>query len=267
MTNTIIFIHGMFQNDLSWERWMDYFTEKGYNCIAEPWPLHEGNPADLRQNPPAGLGDLRLEEIVEKYEKLAQCEGGDAILVGHSVGGLIVQLLINKGLGRAGVCISSVAPNRMLAFDWGFFKNSISISNPFKGDEPFYMDEDGFYGSFANAMTREQSDRAYSLTAVHDSRNILRDCMLGPGDLDPEQTTKPLLFIGGEKDEIIPPQLNEKNAEAYPEGIATFKEFKGRSHFICGQPGWEEVAAYVAAWPVLSEKAGVYLPIVTKPTK
>jgi len=114
MTNTIIFIHGMFQNDKSWSDWTQYFTAKGYNCIAEPWPLHEGEPSSLRQNPPQDLGDLRLEEVVSKFEKLAQREGGNAILIGHSVGGLIVQLLMNKGLGSAGVCISSVAPNRMM---------------------------------------------------------------------------------------------------------------------------------------------------------
>jgi pimeloyl-ACP methyl ester carboxylesterase len=256
MSNTIIFIHGMFQNDKSWNNWVNYFTEKGFKCIAEPWPLHEGEPASLRNNPPVELGDLRLDEVVAKYQQIAEQEGGDAILVGHSVGGLIVQLLINKGLGSAGVCISSVAPNRMLAFDWGFFKNSISISNPFKGDEPFYMDVDGFYGSFANALPRAESDAGFEKTAVHDSRNVLRDCMLGPGDLDTDTTTKPLLFIGGEKDEIIPPQLNEKNAEAYADGLATFREFPNRSHFLCNEPGWDEIADYVAAWPVLAAQAG-----------
>jgi pimeloyl-ACP methyl ester carboxylesterase len=257
MSNTIIFIHGMFQNDVSWDGWVKYFTAKGYKCIAEPWPLHEGNPTDLRQNPPAGLGDLRLEEVVAKYEAIAQREGSDAILIGHSVGGLIVQLLINKGLGSSGVCISSVAPNRMLAFDWGFFKNSVAISNPLKGDEPFYKTAEDFYKTFGNAMSREESDAAFERTATHDSRNILRDCMLGPGDLDFELTTKPLLFIGAEKDEIIPPELNEKNAKAYTGNLGTYKEYPNRGHFICGQQGWEEIADYVAAWLPVTTQANV----------
>ena len=253
MSNTIIFIHGMFQNNVSWDPWVTYFTEKGYKCIAESWPLHEGNPADLRRNPPEGLGDLRLEEVVAKYKAIAHREGGNAILIGHSVGGLIVQLLINKGLGSAGVCISSVAPNRMLAFDWGFFKNSVAITNPFKGDEPFYKTPDDFYKTFGNAMAREASDAAFERTATHDSRNILRDCMLGPGDLDLELTTKRLLFIGAEKDEIIPPGLNQRNSEAYSGNLGTFKEYPNRGHFICGQPGWEEIAEYIAAWPPVAK--------------
>lgn len=248
MKKTIIFIHGMFQNDKSWNGWVSFFTAKGYTCIAEPWPLHEGEPEDLRHHVPKELGSLRLKTVIEKYEALAIAHGGDAVLIGHSVGGLIVQLLLNKGLGSAGICISSVAPNRMLSFDWGFFKNSTSIVNPFAGDDPFYMTPEGFYESFANAMTEAESAEAYARTTTHDSRNVLRDCLLGDGDLDFGNTTVPLLFIGGEKDEIIPPGLNEKNAAAYENGIASFKEFAGKSHFICGQPGWEEIAGYIDQW-------------------
>jgi len=68
MKKTIVFIHGMFQNPKSWEKWIAYFNEKGYNCIAPAWPLHEGTPADLRNNPPAGLGDLNLQTIVDAME-------------------------------------------------------------------------------------------------------------------------------------------------------------------------------------------------------
>lgn len=243
----IIFIHGMFQNAKSWNGWVDYFAAKGYQCIAESWPMHEGEPEALRNNIPDNLGDLRLEEVYEKFVDLIG-QNRDAILIGHSVGGLLVQKLISNGYGSLGVCISSVAPNRMLSLDWGFFKNSISIANPLKGDEPFYMMPDGFHASFCNPLTKDESDKYFHDTVVHDSRNVLRDCMLEPGHIDLEKTTKKLLFIGAEEDEIIPPKLNEKNVAAYPEGIATFHSFPGRGHFICGQPGWEEVARYVLKW-------------------
>ena len=248
MKNTLIFIHGMFQNEKSWEHWARHFAAKGYNCIVESWPFHEGEPSNLRKNIPAGLGDLRLQEVIDKYAALVRTTDTQAILIGHSVGGLIVQSLINQGLGRAGVCISSVAPNRMLSLDWGFFKNSISIANPFKGDEPFYMTPEGFHDSFCNTMGEAASDTAYEKTATHDSRNVLRDCMMEAGELEPDKTNKPLLFIGGEKDQIIPPDLNEKNAKAYKEGVAEFKEFPNRGHFICGEPGWEEILQYAEHW-------------------
>lgn len=60
----------------------------------------------------------------------------------------------------------------------------------------------------------------------------------------------PLLLLAGEKDQIIPASLSEKNAKAYTDtsSVTDFKEFAGRGHFICGQPGWEEVAEYAYQW-------------------
>lgn len=245
----IIFIHGMFQNPKSWEKWTAYFTALGYNCIAPAWPLHQGEPAALRENPPAGLGDLHLDDIILEIETLV-LKHDKPILIGHSVGGLIVQLLVNRETASAGIAIDSVAPNAMLDFDWGFFKNSALIANPFKGNEPFFMDEESFHGAFANTLSKEASDEAYAEFATHDSRNVLRDCMGEAGQLDVELPHAPLLLIAGEKDEIIPNTLTKKNFEAYtdPESVISFKEFEGRSHYICGEPGWEEVAAYIHSW-------------------
>jgi len=248
MKQTLIFIHGMFQTGKSWDNWAAYFEARGYSCVKQSWPLHNGEPAHLRNNVPKGLGDLRLKEVINLYDDMIQRIDRDAILIGHSVGGLIVQSLLNKGIGSAGVCISSVAPNRMLAFDWGFFKNSISISNPFKGDDPFYMTQEGFHANFCNTMSEEESNAAFEQSAVHDSRNMLRDCMLEAGEMELHNSNKPLLFIAAEKDQIIPPQLNEKNAKAYEEGLATFKEFPHRGHYICNEPGWQEIANFTESW-------------------
>src|SRR6202000_2606778 len=114
-----------------------------------------------------------------------------------------------------GVAISSVAPNRMLSFDWSFFKNSATITNPLKGDAPFPMDAETFHAGFANTLSRAQSDQAWQALAVNDSRNVLRECMGDTGKIDLDAPHAPLLFIAGEKDEIIPPGLCEKNAKAY----------------------------------------------------
>lgn len=250
MKNTIVFIHGMFQNPKSWDKWIEFFTEQGYNCVAPAWPLHEGEPIQLRDNPSAELGDLHLQSIVDEIESVVRAQDEMPILIGHSVGGLIVQLLVAKGLAESGVAIDSVAPNAMLAFDWGFMKNSALIANPFKGNEPFYMDLESFHSSFCNTMTMKETEAAYNAYATHDSRNVLRDCMGENGQIDLELPHAPLLFIGGEEDEIIPASLNQKNAESYTDeiSITEFKSFPDRGHFICGQPGWEEVASVISDW-------------------
>lgn len=248
MTKTIVFIHGMFQNAKSWDNWIRFFSDKGYQCIAESWPYHEAEPAELRKNIPEGLGDLHLKPVIDKYAGLISYKDPNAILIGHSVGGLIVQSLINQGVGKLGVCISSVAPNKMLSWDWSLFRNAVSISNPFKGDDPYLMTPELFHQNFCNTMTREESDEAYEKTATHDSRNIFRDCLTEDGHVDFEKTNTPLLFVAGDKDEIIPPELCERNAGKYRKGLTAFKVFEERGHYICNQPGWQEVAGFVAEW-------------------
>ncbi len=129
-------------------------------------------------------------------------------------------------------------------------KNSALIANPFKGNEPFYMDFESFYGSFCNTLEEEDARKAYEEYATHDSRNVLRECMGEAGEVNLDIPHAPFLFIGGSEDQIIPPALNEKSANAYTHelSITDFKEFAQRSHFICGEPGWHEVAEYTAEW-------------------
>lgn len=250
MKATIFFIHGMFQNAKSWGQWTRYFGELGYECIAESWPLHVGEPGELRRNPPAGLGDLRLQTIIDRYASLIESRHFPPIVIGHSVGGLITQKLVERGLASAGVAICSVAPNRMLAVDWGFFRNSVQITNPLVGDSIFEMTPEGFHQNFANTLSAAESSRAFEQFATHDSRNVLRDCMLEAGEINLSRAAVPLMFVSADKDEIIPPQLCEKNAQAYVDagGSANYEMFKNRSHYICGEPGWQEVAASIDNW-------------------
>jgi pimeloyl-ACP methyl ester carboxylesterase len=249
MTATIMFVHGMFLNPKSWQPWESFFKAKGFNTVAPAWPLHHGDPAVLRNHIPPGLGELSLDAVIDAM-RTAAAPHDDLILIGHSVGGLIVQKLISEGIGSLGVPLCSVAPNRMLSLDWGFFRNSVSITNPLKGDEPYPMDADGFYQNFGNTMPRAASDAAYEALAMHESRNVLRDCLGETGKIELDRPHAPLLFIGAEKDEIIPADLCEKNSQAYTDraSLSDYVEFKNRGHFIYGQEGWQEVAETIAQW-------------------
>ncbi len=239
----IIFVHGMFQNPKSWEKWTSFFRSKGYDCAVPAWPLHEGEPATLRAQPPAGLGDLALKDVIASIE--AEVQRRDRpVMIGHSVGGLITQIMTAKGLLSAGVAIDSVAPNGMIDLDWGFIKNSAVIANPMRGDEPVLMDAKTFHGAFANTLSEQEAAQEFEATATHDSRNVLRDCMGSDGKIDLDAPHTPLLLIGGEEDHIIPSHLTEKNFKGYtdPGSVTEFLSFAGRSHYICNEAGWREVA-------------------------
>jgi len=250
MKPKIIFIHGMFLTAKSWQKWVEYFTALGYPCEAVPWPLHESEPSELRANIPAGLGKLSLEDLHRHYRAVLSREMEPPVVIGHSLGGLLVQKLIADNLVRAGVGIASVAPNRMLSLDWGFLRNSASITNPFAGDEPYEMTPEGFHKNFANTMSEVESNAAYEQYAVHESRQVLRDIMGDEGQIDLKAPHAPLLLIGAGEDEIIPSSLVRKNAHAYEDERShhEYTEFVAADHFICNGHGWEEVTERVANW-------------------
>lgn len=252
MKPKVIFIHGMFQNSKSWDHyhWVEHFNSLGFEAIAPSWPLHEGSPPELRANVPKGLGSLTLEEVHDHYRQMIRREVEQPIVIGHSLGGLIAQKLLAEGRVRAAVGIASVAPNKMLAMDWGFMRNSASIINPFAGDDPYEMTPELFHKNFANTLSRDESDLAWNAYAVHESRQVLRDILGEDGEIDMKRPHNPLLLIGAEKDEIIPAALVRRNAHAYEDERShhEYREFTGRSHFICGEPGWEEVAESISNW-------------------
>ncbi len=93
MTTNIVFIHGMFQNSKSWASWQTYFENLGFATSAPSWPYHEGEPAELRRNPPQGLGELHLRTVIDEFAGLVRALPDKPVVVGHSVGGLIAQEL------------------------------------------------------------------------------------------------------------------------------------------------------------------------------
>lgn len=211
----------------------------------------------LRTSPPETLGDLSLEEVIEKLEMdVIQAGGSDPdasqrpILIGHSVGGLIAQVFVARGLASMAIAICPVAPNKMMTLDWPFFKNVAAIANPFKGDKPFAHTPKTFHESFCNTLSDEDAALAFELTATQDSRNVLRGCLGSAGEIDISLRHVPLLFVSAKEDKIIPYELVEKNAAAYTDvsSIVTYKEFSDRSHFICGEPGSHHVIDYVHQW-------------------
>jgi pimeloyl-ACP methyl ester carboxylesterase len=249
-TNTIVFIHGLFMNPKSWQAWMQYFTDLGYKCYAPAYPFHEGEPERLRSQVNKELGNLTLSAVINEIVNFIEQLSEKPIVIGHSMGGLIVQKLIAMDKVAAGVCIHSAPPNAMISAQWSFLKANFPVINPFKGDTIFYSTVDWFHYAFCNTMSIEQAQNAYNQFVVPESRNIPRSSTKADGKLDFSLPHKPLLFIAGEKDNIVPANLNKKNFEAYKDKNSRrdFKLFPGRSHFVCGQDGWREIAEFTQNW-------------------
>ena len=249
-SKTIVFIHGLFMNPTSWDNWIKFYEAKGYKCYAPAFAYHEGNPSDLRKNIDAKLGNLTFGEVIHGLSLFIDKLPEKPILIGHSIGGLAVQKLIGLNKGVAGICVTPAPPQGILSFKWSFIKSNLSVINPLKGNSVCLPTVKWFHDAFCNTLTMEQTQIEFSKFVVPESRNIPRSSIMNDGKIDLKKPHKPLLIIAGEKDNIIPSSLNKKNYEAYKNKNSKidFKEFAGRTHYICGQQNWEEVAIYISNW-------------------
>ncbi|MGZ4056194.1 MAG: alpha/beta hydrolase [Bacteroidia bacterium] len=247
---TIVFIHGLFQNPKGWIEWENYFAKKGFRCYSPAYPFHEGEPADLRKNINPALGNLTLGNVIDSLSAFIDTLPEKPILIGHSMGGLVVQKLIGMNKAVAGVCIDTAPPKGIFSFKWSFLKANLPTINPLKGNSVCLPDVKWFQYAFCNTMTMEQTKIEYNNFVVPESRNIPRSSTKKDGAVDFKKAHSPLLFIAGEKDHIIPSSLNKKNFEAYKDKNSKkdFKEFAGRTHYICGQENWQEVANHIYDW-------------------
>jgi pimeloyl-ACP methyl ester carboxylesterase len=247
---TVLFIHGMFMNSRSWENWLPYFESKGYSTLAPDWPYHEGDPKWLRKNIPPELGKLGLTDLVDHFAEIIKSLPEKPIIVGHSMGGIVAQLLVARGLAASAVCMSTAPPKGVISFKWSFLKGNFPTVNPFKGNSPCIMTLPRFHYTFCNTMTMEETAQAFDRYVVPETRNAARQGTTNAGKVDFQKPHIPMLFIAGAEDTIVPCSLVERNAKKYPKssGITDFKSFDGRSHYIFNQDNWEEVADYILHW-------------------
>jgi len=249
-TKHIVFIHGLFVNPKSWIQWKAFFESKGFTCHTPANPYHSGEPSELREHFNPLLGKVTLEEEVNNIIGVIDNLPEKPILIGHSLGGLVVQKLLSLDKAIAGVCIDGVPPKGIFTLKWSFWESNFPVLNYFKGDTVFEPNKEWFHYAFAHLMKREESDLVFDELVVPESRNVPRGTLGDYAAVDFNKPHHPLLFIAGEMDHIVPAALNLENFHAYtdPSSIKEYVEFQGRTHYICGMTGWEEVADFTLNW-------------------
>jgi pimeloyl-ACP methyl ester carboxylesterase len=249
-SQTIVFIHGMYMNPLCWVGWVDYYTAKGYTCLAPAWPGRDQPVEVLRKNhPDPQLGQLTLSNVLDHYTGVIKKLDEKPIIIGHSMGALAVQLLLQKDMAAAGVAIDSAPPMGVITTKWSFLKSNWPHITPFVSQSsPIEMTFERFQYTFVNGLPLVEQRAAYDRYVVPESRRVPRESLTARVDF--KKPHAPLLLIAGSADHIIPASLNRSNYARYEKSpsVTGFKEFPGRTHFTIGQNGWEEVAGYVLAW-------------------
>jgi pimeloyl-ACP methyl ester carboxylesterase len=246
----IMFIHGAWLTSQSWANYTDYFEKQGFAVSAPEWPRKDGEAADL-----AGLG---VEEIVDHYENEIEELGQEPVLIGHSYGGLFVQLLLDRGHGRAGVAMSPAPPKGILKLPLKTLKSgSPALAHPSKWHGVVTLTLDEFTYSFVNTFSPEDAAAAYGRYAVPETGQIFYEAGFANFHLHPptevdfkNDERAPLLIVGADEDQTVPASLAKAQYRKYEGSSAQtdYIEFAGRPHFHMIAPDWEEVAAAVNGW-------------------
>lgn len=253
---TIILIHGAWVTPKCWDPLISFLEARGYRVIAPPWPGKERSIEEQRKNPDPKLATLGVKEIVDHYEKIIRAEQEPPILIGHSFGGLFVQMLLDRGVGACGVSIDSAPPKGVFAFYPSVIRGmGRPLATPFGWKRILRIPFSDFVYAFVHLLLPEEQRAVYDTYVVPESGRIFWQAAFSPVNTVTRVNFKndnraPLLLIAGGEDKTIPPQMNRENFEKYTGSKARtdFKEFPGRVHGIIVQKDWEEVAEFSEKW-------------------
>jgi alpha-beta hydrolase superfamily lysophospholipase len=253
----LMLIHGAWLSSRSWENFADYFRKRGFAVSAPEWPRKEGDVEELRAEADE-LKGLGIAEIVDHYEEQIRALDQPPVLIGHSFGGLIVELLLDRGLGRAGVALSPAPPKGILVLPFSSLKAAApALAHPSKWHGIVTLTLEEFTYGFVNTFSPEEAAAAYERYAVPETGQIFYEAGFANFHLNPPTEVHfknaeraPLLIVGAEKDNTVPASLSKKQYEKYERSPAQteYLEFEGRPHLLMAADGWEEVAAAIDSW-------------------
>jgi pimeloyl-ACP methyl ester carboxylesterase len=255
--DTIVLIHGLWMTPFSWEHWVQRYSDRGYRVLAPGWPGMDEDIEALRADPSSVAG-LGVTEIVDHYDGLIRELEQPPIVMGHSFGGLFTQILLDRGLGAAGVAIDSAPVKGILLLPFSTLRVGFPVlRNPANLHRASGLTAEQFHYAFTNTLTEEESQQVYERYAVPGPDHLLFQASLA--NFNPHAATTvnfhnddraPLLMIAGGQDHVAPASVTEANFKLYghAKAVTDYKEFPERPHFTIGAPGWEEVADYALAW-------------------
>jgi pimeloyl-ACP methyl ester carboxylesterase len=248
----IVFITGAFVSSDSWGEWQTYFQDQGYKTLAPAWPHKDAAACTLRQrHPDPAIASQRLESLTDYFIRIIINLPEKPILIGHSMGGLIAQIIVNRGYAASAIAVHSLQPKGIFTFKFSFYKAGWGPLGFFtSAKKTFLMSFREWQYAFTNGMPYEEQKEGYYNFLTPESKLLVRDGISDAAKVDFKLPHVPLLFIAGAKDNFIPASLNYSNYKKYSDtgSVTDFKEFPDRNHFVLCQPGWQEIATYIVTW-------------------
>ncbi|HEX4938906.1 MAG TPA: alpha/beta hydrolase [Candidatus Kapabacteria bacterium] len=251
-SKTIVFVHGLYLTPASWSEWETYFQDLGFTTYSPAWPYHDLSVDEQNAlHPNSELGTLTLPMVLQHYRDFIATLEEPPILIGHSMGGLVVQLLLEENIAAAGIVIHSAPPFGVISIEPKFLKASWPLLNPaLNPSEPSKLTFKQFQHGFVNGMDLETQQDAYAHYCVPDSLRVGRSSLSRVTKVDKSVSRPPLLIIAGDRDNTVTASMNYVNFKLFHKtpAITDYKQFPDRNHWTLQQDGWQAVADYAAHW-------------------
>jgi pimeloyl-ACP methyl ester carboxylesterase len=253
----VVFIHGLWLLPSSWDRWAALFEEAGFSALAPGWPDDPETVAEANAHPEV-FAKKTVGQVADHFDAVVRSLKKKPVVIGHSFGGLLTQIIAGRGLSAASVAIDPAPFRGVLPLPISALKSAFPVlGNPANRGRAVPLTYAQFRYGFANAVTEEEARQLYAEFAVPAPGAPLFQAAFA--NINPNTEAKvdtrnpargPLLVVSGEKDHTVPwaiASASYKRQKKNP-GVTEIVEMKNRGHALVIDSGWREVAETALAF-------------------
>src|SRR5467141_281961 len=253
----VVFVHGLWLLPSSWDRWTAVFEQAGYTALAPGWPDDPETVAEAKAHPEL-FAHKTVGQVADHYAEVIGRLKQKPVVIGHSFGGLLAQMIAGRGLSAATVAIDPAPFRGVLPLPISALKSASPVlGNPLNRGRAIPLTYEQFRYGFANAVSEEEAKDLYETYAVPASGVPLFQAAtanLNPwteAKVDVENPDRgPVLIISGEKDNTVPWAIANASYKQQQRnvGVTEIVEMPNRGHALVVDSGWREVAETALAF-------------------
>jgi pimeloyl-ACP methyl ester carboxylesterase len=247
----VVFIHGLWLLPSSWNNWVDFFEQNGYAGVTPDWPDDPETVEEARANPDV-LAKKTLKQVADHTQEVIEGLQKKPAVMGHSTGGLLAQLIADRGLSAVTVAIDPGPFRGVLPLPVSTLRVSAPVlRNPRNRGRAITLTFEQFEYGWGNALSDEETKQLYEtyhVAAPAVALMQMANANINPrteAKLDPKNPRRgPLLIIDGEKDHVVPWAIANASYKRQKrnEAVTEIKQMPNRGHSLTIDSGWREVA-------------------------
>jgi non-heme chloroperoxidase len=247
----VVFVHGLWLLAESWNAWKDLFESKGYATVAVDWPNDPLSFAEAHADKDS-LAGTSVADVADHVAEVIATLDKSPIVIGHSFGGLLVQMIAGRGIAAGTVTIDPAPSRGVLPLPFSALKASFPVlGNPANRGKTVTLTFDQFRYGFANAVPEAEARELYE--TMHTpapgrplfqaaTANVFPWTVVKADKRNPERG--PMLVISGEDDNIVPFSMAHAafRKQSKNQAVTEFFEIPGAGHSLVIDSKWREVA-------------------------